>query len=76
MSKKTDAATGQPNEQQQGTAAGNSVAGTQTLTAKTREDLFTKVEELKATLSEGQTLTAGAVGRNDQGLYVMQVDII
>lgn len=76
MSKKTDAATEQPNEHQQGTAAGNSVAGIQTLTAKTRENLFTKVEELKATLAEGQTLTAGAIGRNDQGLYVIQVDII
>lgn len=76
MNKKTDAATEQSNEHQQGTAAGNSVAGIQTLTAKTREDLFTKVEELKATLQKGHTLTTGAVGRNDQCLYVIQVDII
>lgn len=76
MSRKTDTATEQTNEQQQSTATGNSVAGTQTITAKTREDLFSKVEELKATLKEGQTLTAGAVGRNDQGLYVIQVNII
>ena len=76
MSKKTDAATEQPNEQQQATAPAASASGTQVLTAKTREELFSKVEELKATLPEGQTLTAGAVGRNDQGLYTIQVDII
>lgn len=48
----------------------------QVLTAKTREDLFKQVEELKATLPEGKTLTAGAVGRNDIGEYVIRIDII
>lgn len=50
---------------------------TQVLTAKTREDLFKQVEELKANLAEGQTLTAGAVGQsNYDGTFSIQIDII
>lgn len=64
MSKTKDAATAQP------------TATPQVLTAKTREELFSKVEELKATLQEGQTLTAGAVGQKDNGTFTIQVDII
>lgn len=61
------------------TVSGGSPAGSEypkTITDKTREDLFQQVEELKATITEGQTLIAGAVGRNDHGEYVIQVDII
>lgn len=49
----------------------------QVLTAKTREDLFKQVEELKATLPEGKTLTAGAVSQNrDDGTFAIRIDII
>lgn len=54
----------------------NQLPKTQVLTAATREELFSKVEELKATLPEGQTLTAGAVGHKDDGTFTIQVDII
>lgn len=65
MSKTKDAATAQP------------TATPQVLTAKTREELFSKVEELKATLQEGQTLTAGAVAQSkDDGTLSIRVDII
>lgn len=46
-----------------------------TLTAKTREDLFAEVEKLKASAKD-VTLSAGAVARNEQGQYVIQIDII
>lgn len=62
------------------TVSGGSPAGSEypkTLTAKTREDLFQQVEQLKATLTEGQTLSCGAVGYDyDKALYTIQVDII
>ena len=68
MSKTKDAAIDQANEQPK---------GTQVLTAKTRDDLFKQVEELKANLQEGQTLTAGAVGQSkDDGTFSIQIDII
>lgn len=62
------------------TVSDGSPAGSEypkTLTAKTREDLFQQVEQLKATLTEGQTLSCGAVGYNyDKALYVIQVELI
>jgi len=58
------------------TAQAASATGTQILTAPTREALFQKVEEQKATLGEGQTLIAGAAARTEDGTYTIQVDII
>lgn len=68
----------QPQEQEQVTAPGNSVAGNdfpKTLTAATREDLFEQVEALKASVKD-VTLSAGAVACNEQGQYIIQIDII
>lgn len=68
----------QPQEQEQVTVPGNSVDGNdypKTLTAATREDLFAEVEKLKASAKD-VTLSAGAVARNEQGQYVIQIDII
>lgn len=48
----------------------------QILTAETREDIFQQVEELKATLPEGKTLTAGAVGKQEDGTFAIRIDII
>lgn len=62
------------------TVSGGSPAGSEypkTLTAKTREEIFQQVEELKASLPEGKTLIAGAIGRNDSdGTYIIQVELI
>lgn len=68
----------QPQEQEQVTVPDNSVAGNdypKILTAATREDLFEQVEKLKASAKD-VTLSAGAVARNEQGQYVIQIDII
>lgn len=68
----------QPAAEATATAPGNSVAGNdypKTLTAATREDLFAEVEKLK-TSAKDVTLSAGAVARNEQGQYVIQIDII
>ena len=47
-----------------------------TLTAGTREELLAKIYELKATLSDGQELSAGAIGRSkDDGTYMILVEI-
>lgn len=65
-------------EQEQVTVPDNSVAGNdypKILTAATREDLFEQVEKLKASAKD-VTLSAGAVARNEQGQYVIQIDII
>lgn len=68
MSKTKDAVIDKANEQPK---------GTQVLTAKTREDLFKQVEDIKANLAEDQTLTAGAVGQSkDDGTFSIQIDII
>ena len=68
MSKTKDAAIDKANEQPK---------GTQVLTAQTREDLFKQVEDIKANLVEGQTLTAGAVGQSkDDDTFSIQIDII
>lgn len=69
----------QPQEQEQATAPGNSSTGAndypKTLTAASREDLFAEVGKLKASAKD-VTLSAGAVARNEQGQYVIQIDII
>lgn len=47
------------------------------LTAKTREELFTKVEQAKASVPKGKSLIAGAVGRKDSdGTYTITIEII
>ena len=46
------------------------------LRAKSRDELDTQFQELKAK-HDGHTLTAGAVARNsDDGTYILRVDII
>lgn len=46
------------------------------LRAKSREEIDTQFQQLKAK-HEGHTLTAGAVARNsDDGTYILRVDII
>lgn len=46
------------------------------LRAKSREDIDTQFQELKAK-HDGHTLTAGAVARSkDDGTYILRVDII
>lgn len=46
------------------------------LRAKSREELDTQFQELKAK-HDGHTLTAGAVARSkDDGTYILRVDII
>ena len=46
------------------------------LRAKSREELDTQFQELKAK-HDGHTLTAGAVARSkDDGSYILRVDII
>lgn len=51
--------------------------GTARLTANTREALFAQVEQLKAGLEEGKTLTVGAVGKDrESDLLSIQVDIV
>lgn len=46
------------------------------LRAKSREELDTQFQQLKAK-HEGHTLTAGAVARSkDDGTYILRVDII
>lgn len=63
-------------EQQQvatGTAATESPV---ILRAKSREELDTQFQQLKAK-HDGHTLTAGAVARSkDDGTYILRVDII
>ena len=45
------------------------------LTAKTREELFAKFDELKASIKD-VNLSTGAVGRNDDGTLILQVNIV
>ena len=46
------------------------------LRAKSREELDTQFQELKAK-HEGKTLTAGAVARSkDDGTYILRIDFI
>jgi len=51
-------------------------AGTQFLTAPTREELFAKVEQAKAGIDPGKKLIAGAAGTTDNGGFIIQIDII
>lgn len=48
--------------------------GTITLTANSRDELFEKFNELKAS-SEGATLSTGCVGQKEDGTFALQVDI-
>jgi len=48
--------------------------GTMTLTAKSREELFTKYGELQAD-ADGMTLSCGCVAHSVDGNYVMIVTI-
>ena len=49
----------------------------QTLTAPTRDELFAKVDALKASLPEGTRIATGAVGFNtERREYTIRVDIM
>ena len=67
MSKKTE--TTKPEAKAEGQR------GTVTITAKTREELAEKFAELKAS-NQDAVIMAGAVGRNGEGNYVQQIDIV
>lgn len=64
-------------EQEQQAATGTAAPESPViLRAKSREELDTQFQELKAR-HDGQTLTAGAVARSkDDGTYIIRVDII
>ena len=64
-------------EQEQQAATGTAAPESPViLRAKSREELDTQFQELKAK-HDGNTLTAGAVARSkDDGTYILRVDII
>lgn len=64
-------------EQEQQTATGTAAPESPViLRAKSREELDTQFQELKAK-HDSHTLTAGAVARSkDDGIYILRVDII
>ena len=64
-------------EQEQQAATGTAAPESPViLRAKSREELDTQFQELKAKY-DGHTLTAGAVARSkDDGTYILRVDII
>ena len=64
-------------EQEQQVATGSAAPESPViLRAKSREDLDTQFQQLKAK-HDGHTLTAGSVARNsDNGTYILRVDII
>ena len=64
-------------EQEQQAATGTAASESPViLRAKSREELDTQFQELKAK-HDGNTLTAGAVARSkDDGTYILRVDII
>ena len=64
-------------EQEQQVATGTAAPESPViLCAKSREELDTQFQELKAK-HDGHTLTAGAVARSkDDGTYILRVDII
>lgn len=64
-------------QEQQQAATGNAAPESPViLRAKSREELDTQFQELKAK-HDGQTLTAGAVAYNhDDGTYILRIDII
>ena len=67
----------QAQEQQQQVATGTAAPESPViLRAKSREELDTQFQELKAK-HDGHTLTTGAVARSkDDGTYILRVDII
>ena len=64
-------------EQEQQVAKGTAATESPViLRAKSREELDTQFQELKAK-HEGKTLTAGAVARSkDDGTYILRIDLI
>jgi len=64
-------------EQEQQAATGTAAPESPViLRAKSREELDTQFQQLKAK-HDGHTLTAGAAARNsDDGTYILRVDII
>ena len=72
-------AAAQPAAEAASTVSGASASEVTTpviLRAKSREELDTQFQELKAK-HDGHTLTAGAVARSkDDGTYILRVDII
>ena len=64
-------------EQEQQAATGTAASESPViLRAKSREELDTQFQQLKAK-HDGHTLTAGAVARSkDDGTYILRVDII
>ena len=64
-------------EQEQQVATGTAAPESPViLRAKSREELDTQFQQLKAK-HEGHTLTAGAVARSkDDGTYILRVDIL
>ena len=67
----------QEQEQEQQTSTGTAAPESPViLHAKSREELDTQFQELKAK-HDGHTLTAGAAARSkDDGTYILRVDII
>jgi hypothetical protein len=66
---------------EQAEAKGNPIAdallldGATVLTAPSREELFAKFDELKASAKDVPLMT-GAVGRKDDGNFILQVNIV
>ena len=49
----------------------------QILTASTIDELNKQIKDIKKNLTEGQTITCGAIARNrDNGTYSIRIDII
>ena len=49
----------------------------QILTASTIDELNKHIEDIKKNLTEGRTITCGAIARNrDNGTYSIRIDII
>lgn len=78
MSKKEDGIAVEPQQGTAAEAAGKAAKpvkeGLVRLSAPTRDGLAAKFEELKASVT-GATLSAGAVGQQDDGLFVQIVNV-
>ena len=78
MSKKEDGKTVEPQQGTVAEAAGKAAQpvkeGLVRLSAPTRDALAAKFAELKAS-TKGATLSAGAVGQQDDGLFVQIVNV-
>lgn len=71
MATKKETPVEQPQEQQP------AIETPQTLTAPTRDELFAKVDALKASFPEGTRIATGAAGYNaERREYTIQVDIL